>query len=348
MLHDPLFKAIVAEVEGSPEIYRPSRFWDHLNSINTQWLEDLGLANFKRTVAQNYYNWLIVSRKDPQFLRVARAWLRAPSLRPLLSRMDSPEMLRTTNGVEAQFSLPARLLYRAFVSMLWDLAGQDDLLGLTNQLEEPLLGNPIKIVSQGRRISQDLSNSILERNAVARWGLRAAPGRPRVAELGAGYGRVAHAFLADPSCRYFIFDIPPALFVSHWYLSRLFPDRKIFSFRHFDRFADIAAELEQADIAFLTPNQMALFPDRFFDVVLSISTLPEMAPAQISNYLLQMARLSRGTIFLKQWRKWFNDRDGFEFTTDQLVLPDGWELRHDQQDAVQPYFQQRLWTLRGA
>ena len=89
---------------------------------------------------------------------------------------------------------------------------------------------------------------------------------------------------------------------------------------------------------------MALFPDGFFDVVLSISTLPEMSPAQISNYLMQVARLSSGTIYLKQWRDWFNDRDGFRFTSDQLVLPAGWDLRHDRQDVVQPFFQERLWT----
>jgi putative sugar O-methyltransferase len=348
MLHDPAFKSIVAEVDASPEIYRPSRFWDHLNSVNTQWLDDLGLANFKRTVAQNYYNWLIVSRRDPQFRAVVRQWLRSPTLRPLLTRMDPPEMLRTLIGLEDHFSRPARLVYRLFVAMLWDVAARDDLLGLTGRLEEPLLGNPIHIVSQGRRISQDLANSIRERSAVARWGLPGRSNRLLVAELGAGYGRLGHVFLSDPTCRYFIFDIPPALYVSQWYLSRLFPERKVFTFRHFDRFDAVAAELEDADIAFLTPNQMAMFPDGTFDVTVSISTLPEMSPAQISNYLAELSRLSHGTIYLKQWRQWFNDKDNFEFTYDRLVLPANWELRHDGQDIVQPLFQERIWTRRGA
>src|SRR5215218_6686446 len=118
MLHTPLFKAIVAEIDASPEIYKPSRFWDHLNSVNTQWLDELGIANFKRTVAQNYYNWLIVSRRDPQFRAVLREWLRSPSLRPLRTRMHRPEMLRTTDGLERQFSTAARLVYQLFVAML--------------------------------------------------------------------------------------------------------------------------------------------------------------------------------------------------------------------------------------
>ena len=224
---------MVAEIGASPDLYKPSRFWDDLNPVNTGWLNEFGLDNFKRTVSQNYFNWLIVSHRDVQFRAAAREWLRRPTLRPLLTRMESPELLRTVIGLENAFGKRAQLTYCLFVAMLWDVTSRHDPLGLTKKLEEPTLGTPLGIVSAGRRVSQDLANSIREYNAIAHWSVGRAGKRTTIAELGAGYGRLAHVALTNRNNRYFVFRLPPALFVSQWYLSRLFPDRKVFSFRHF-------------------------------------------------------------------------------------------------------------------
>ena len=85
---------------------------------------------------------------------------------------------------------------------------------------------------RGRRISQDLSNSVHELYSATAAG---APGAGGVLELGGGYGRVAWVFLHEfPRSRYIMCDIPPALGIAQQYLSELFPDRRIFRFRHFD------------------------------------------------------------------------------------------------------------------
>jgi putative sugar O-methyltransferase len=338
------FRQMVQEVGESAELYRPSRFWDSLNQVNADWLQEFGLENFKRTVSQNYFNWLIVSARDPQFRAVLRKWLRRPTARPLLARMANPDLLRTTIGLERKFGAYQRLVYRLFVGMQWEIARRDDRLGLADRLEEPTLGNPIEITSGGRRISQDLANSIVECNAIHQACVPPDVERPVVAELGAGYGRLAHVFLAGTRARYFIFDIPPALHVSQWYLSRLFPDRKIFRFRPFDRLEEVEGELRTADLAFFTPNQLERFSAPSFDVFTSISTLPEMSPPQIANYLALMARLTRAGVYLKQWRRWFNDKDEFEFTYDRLVLPEGWSMRVDRATPMQPHFQERAWV----
>jgi hypothetical protein len=144
--------------------------------------------------------------------------------------------------------------------------------------------------------------------------------------------------------RYVVFDIPPALYVSQWYLTRLFPGRKIFRFRRFHTFAAVREELAEADLAFLTPSQLALFPDEYFDAFVSISTLPEMTMAQIENYISLMSRVTRRTIYLKQWRAWRNEKDGFTFTYDKVRMPSHWLLQLDSTDRVQPLFQERVWT----
>lgn len=147
-------------------------------------------------------------------------------------------------------------------------------------LSEPILGNPIKIRLGETLISQDLANSIIEANVIADL-LDSPSSQRRVAEIGAGSGRLAQVFAEKLQGQYVIFEIPPALYVSQWYLSQLFPDKNIFRFRPFDDFSMIEAELSSTDIAF-TANQITKFPDRYFDVMLSISTLPEMSREQVA------------------------------------------------------------------
>jgi putative sugar O-methyltransferase len=356
-------RAMVKEVAESSELYRPSKFWVDLNEINQAMLDELGLDNLKRTLAQNYFNWLVTSKQDPQYRAVRKLWMRRPSLQPYRNRLEAPSLLKTLQPylgrlenpsmpVDSMGSAPAigsRELrtYKLFVGMLWEYSMQQDWSGIGERAAEPTVGNPIGLFRGEKLISQDLANSIREYNSMLSDAKDLARTPKRVAELGAGYGRVAHVFLSDECTKYFIFDIPPALFVSQWYLGRVQPGKKVFEFRHFDRFADIAEELETADVAFFTPNQMELFPDAFFDIFASISTLPEMAAPQIDNYLRQAERLASRYVYLKQWIEWENPADAHRVTNDSMRLTNGWIPVFDRPDAVQPNFFERLWRRNG-
>ncbi len=49
-----------------------------------------------------------------------------------------------------------------------------------------------------------------------------------ILEVGAGYGRTAYALLnLYPHATYTIVDIEPAILISRWYLTQLFPDRDL-------------------------------------------------------------------------------------------------------------------------
>ncbi len=357
-------QAMVAEVAGSPEIYRPSRFWVDLNEINQTMLDELGLENLKRTLAQNYFNWLVISKKDPQYMAARKLWAKRPSLQPYLNRLETPSLLKTLQPYLGRLEKPSMPLasmgaeptigprelriYKLFVGMLWEYTMQHDWSGIGSRAIEPTVGNPIELFRRHKLISQDLANSIREYNAILSDARELAGAPKRVAELGAGYGRLGHVFLSDGVTKYFIFDIPPALFVSQWYLSAAHPGKKVFHFRHIDRFSDIAEELGQAEVSFFTPNQMELFPNGFFDVFASISTLPEMAVCQIDNYLRQAERLTKRYVYLKQWLDWENPADGHRVTRDSMKLGDQWVPVFDRQDAVQPLFFERLWRKAHA
>ena len=334
------------EVARGPQVYRPSNFWTDLNLTNSAMLDELGLKNFKRTVAQNYFNWLVIGCRDNQFKSVLRHFLRHPTVQPLLNRMCAPDLLRTTINLESRIGSWELFIYKLFVGMLWELAVDEDWAGLTTRLEESSVGNPIEIRRKGRMISQDLANSIREYNAILSADRRCAKTSKRVAELGAGYGRLGHVFQQDGFTRYYIFDIPPALGVSQWYLSKLFPQKNIFPFRSFGSFREVREELLVCDIAFFTPNQLELFPEGFFDFFVSISTLPEMSLSQVNHYLGMFSRLTSGYVYLKQWSEWFNPADQMKYSKETFKLDGPWQLLYDRPDSVQSLFFERLWKKK--
>jgi len=340
---EPMLAAMFEEVAAAAPIYRPSRFWENLNAINLSMLSDHGLGNFKRTVAQNYFNWLVINGRDNQFRNVFAAWLRRPSMQPILNKLEAPELLKTTVGLEKKVGSWQLFIYKVFVGMLWEIARRDDRSGLAATMEEPSLGNPIVLWRRGRRISQDLANSIREFNTLLEVDASLLGRDKRMAELGAGYGRLGHVLLSDPGTKYFVFDIPPGLHVSQWYLSQLFPNEKIFRFRHFDDFRNCAAEISESRIGFFTPNQLELFPAEFFDVFSSISTLPEMTAAQSRNYIALMERVTAGLVYLKQWIKWENPDDKQFFTKQDMALGVPFRCILDRTDAVQNQFSEQVW-----
>jgi putative sugar O-methyltransferase len=338
---------MVREVDGSSPLYRPSKFWDWVNRANLDMLSEHGLANFKRTISQNYFNWLIVSPRDNQFRNVLRDWIRHPTLQPLLNRLAAPRLIRTMTGLETRVKPRHLFVYKLFVGFLWELARRADRSGLANELEEPAVGEPIVIRRRGKRISQDLANSMREYSAMleADPALKRAP--KRVAELGAGYGRLAYVLLQESGTRYFIFDIPPALYVSQWYLERLFGEESVFRFRHIADFSRVRAEIERSRVAFFTPNQIELFPDRYFDVFATISTLPEMRLDQTHNYLAQMRRTASRYIYLKQWKDWENRNDGQHFSKADFQVGPDFESVLDRTDAVQDLFFEQVWRRKA-
>jgi putative sugar O-methyltransferase len=238
-------------------------------------------------------------------------------------------------------------LYRIYVSLLWGFTNHNDSLGSFEQMSEPLIGNPIRVKRKNTYISQDLCHSYRDYHTIVTRGYddRSSNGRV-IGELGSGYGRVGYVFGMLSDARYCFFDIPPALAIAQTYFEAVFPDRKIFGFRDFSDFAVVEAEIGASQFAFFTANQIALFPDSYFDTFINISSLHEMRHDQISHYLKEFDRLTRRSIYLKQWTSWENTRDNIVVTSNDYPLPEHWEPVIDQQDAALPLFFERLLRRR--
>jgi putative sugar O-methyltransferase len=332
-----ILKSMFDCIAQGNKTYLPSKFWEALNEKNTNQLESDGMKNFKRTIAQNYFTW-VVGRRNRQFRYLVKntnfsAW---PSILSGLLTYDRTSPL----GKKQQKELDI------FTRMLWRLAERNDAEGLLERIDEPAEGNPFKIYSKRKLISQDLANSILEYYSIREGFTVSNSEKVTICELGAGYGRNAYVFLkAFQKCKYIIVDIPPALHVAQHYLTSVFRDKRIFTFRCFDNFSDVEKEFNESDVAFLLPHQAELLPGKSVDLFINISSLGEMKTDQIHAYFKLIDNLTRGFFYTKQWRVSSNYDDGIIVAAKDYPVPARWQELYHRNAKVQTDFFEAMYAL---
>jgi putative sugar O-methyltransferase len=352
--------ALIEDMRKAPAIYRPSAFWSELTDVGLRQLEGSGFENFKRTVNMTYFNWGILGILRQQFLPVFAHWMRAPRVSVFGARFPGHRSdLIGTKGSSAvsnfQFRLPdvasygplSALIYRTYVAMLWEFVSRTvDRVGLLRAMHEPSLGNPFLIIYRGIETSQDLCNSVHE---FYRSGASDLLGQAaNIAELGGGYGRLAFVCLkALPSATYTLIDIPPALNVAQEYLSRIFPNERVFRFRPFREYEEIREEFESSRVRFLAAHQIERIPPKSIDLFVNISSLHEMTREQIRNYLLQIDRICRGHFYSKQWRVSQANVNGAVIREHEYPIPSNWEPIFHRRHPIQRMFFEALYRIAG-
>ncbi len=326
-------------------IFSLSRFWTHYAARQTDLLAKGGIENFKRTLPQNYFTWPVGNTVDPQFRTLSQLWADDPSQIPIATKRRGDARVSAA-GSEYLTTPLEQDTYAFFVGMLWHHATRHDPDNLTARIAEPAVGNPVPIYLDDKLISQDLANSVREYRVFA-------PYLPQdrtavLAEIGAGYGRLGYVAMNASRCRYWIVDVPPALAVAEWYLSSVFADRRVFRWRPFTSWDDVAGELAHADIAFFTIDQLALVPERAVDVFASVSVIHEMTPAQIETYMRLQFRATAGAVYTKNWTSWFNEIDKHRFESAHLTPPPCWTTALDAPDDVLATFTQKLFVRESA
>lgn len=334
-------KEMIVELKKAPSIYYPSNFWKKLNKIHNNQLLYAGFDNFKRSVTIHYFNWKILMiirhQLSPIFSELRRGNF-APILNSRFLNPQSQVCLHVTS-----FNLISAFIYKIYVAALRDYVFHKDKLRLLDHLEEPLIGNPFIVAYKNKYISQDLCNSIYEFYSIT--GKIDSQKHMHVAEIGAGYGRLAYVFLnALLKTSYCIIDIPPALFIAQEYLSKVFLKEKIFCFRPFSSFEEIKEEFEAARIKFIMAHQIEYLPDKYFDLMISISTLHEITREQISNYIEQIDRLTSGYFYNKQWIKSYA-KDNFHIRENEYPIPKNWRTIYQHRHPIQGLFFEALYKI---
>jgi putative sugar O-methyltransferase len=336
------------EVDADP-LYAPGKFWAWLCQVHIDLLRLYGIEFFKRTVSHQYQNWLMTSFDDPQVRRLLETWSTHFHVEPLfteietLSHVGLPPSLDLGKPEYPLVFREQREVYRLAVSLLWEYVLTTDGFSVLKDLDELDVGNPIRIRRHGRLISSDVAHSVRERNLFLKaCGLTGVEGLT-VGELGAGHGRLAEIFGRTTNYRYMVFDIPPALYVSQWYISKIFPDEKIFTYRHFDSYSEIAQELRQSRFAFFTANQIKMMPDGVLDLFCNMNSLMEMPMEQIHNFITHIQRLTRIAFLSRQWIQPRNETNQTTLVEKDFFLGDGWQKVLAETDDIHPQFFNHVW-----
>lgn len=310
---------------GEPPLEKPSRFWQSLATDHADVLKHYGPDSIKRRQALRYFTWRWSWRSIASSVQM-RFLLAHTSPSALVRCAIEPPRLDDDAWRGVPWNRGDRWLYTFAVRLLWEYAARHDTYGVL-ALEEPLLGGPLPVFWRGRLISQDLANTALEATAIGR---ALAGRRPRsILEIGAGYGRTAYALLhAFPEATYTVVDIEPALSISRWYLTQLFPPELL---------------------RFRAPSEARRLGTSSADLVVAISSLHEMTPAQISDYLQLVDRVGTGgRVYLKQWERWKNPADGVTVEFERYPVPRRWRRIFDEPAPVQTNFRQAAWEVPGA
>jgi putative sugar O-methyltransferase len=338
-------------------LYEPNFYWDIADDIHIQLLIKYGIENFKRTVSHGYQNWEMCSLYNPQVRALLKTMQSGFTEEPWRNIIETPDHVGNHDlalGIPtAEYMdtpiyrlalMEDREIYRISVGLLWEHIKSQDNFQILETLEESTIGNPIRIWRNGKLISSDLAHSIRERNILFNSLTLNGTEKYTVGEIGAGHGRLAEIFGRTTNYRYLIFDIVPALYVSQWYIQRLFPNEKVFTFRHFDKFEEVREEVEQSRFAFFTSNQIEMIPDSYFELFINLNSFGEMRRDQITNFIGHIDRLTKLAFLSRQELKSISKNPSvLPLERKDYDMPKPWHLIIDKNDDYHPFYFNHVW-----
>lgn len=332
-----LLRLLALFYDRESKVSNPSNCWVLLAAKNCDQLLKYGYENFKRTIGHNYFNFL-VQKGDPQIKAVEGV---LPAAIVEYCKGKAQILPR-----DPSFRVNDPVSYYYFVLLLWEYAKKIDRYSYLDQLEEPKEGNPILVEVEGKSMSQDLANSLIEYYSINDY----APFSKikNVLEIGDGYGRNAHVILSlNPELRVILVDILPALYLAQRYLSSVFKNRKVFMARDFENYEEVRGEIESASIVFLMPHQLTLLPNDYVDLTMNISSFGEMSVDQIDWYFDQINRLTREYFYTKQWNESKNPFDGLVLKKRDYPYRSHWKEIYSRNCEVQIEFFETLFQVKG-
>lgn len=304
----------------SKELYRPSKFWEWFNAKNTKQLKDEGYEHFKQTANANYFQFMVEGVRNRYFTYFLQDY----------PKRELFKMFFFSKTKNCPLGFLGQMVYRTYVAMLYGYIKTIDRLNLVDRIHEPREGTPVDVFYEGKVLSQDILNSLQEFYAIEEVARISDRNSLVMGEVGAGYGRVGFLFaniFQKKKFKYCVFDIPPALCVSQYYLSKVFPDAKVFKVRDFKNFSEIEKEFNEAQFCFFLPHQIEFLPPKIFDLFIAISNFPEMTKAQIDNYFTHIDRLCRGYFYNKQFWSHKNPHDNYVMRFLDYPAPPHWSLQ---------------------
>ncbi len=299
-----------------------SVYWNALAKQHIIYLVNYGIENFKQTIESRHY-----FGEGNQKL-----------LKPIIAdKIDISINHSELNKKHEFISDKLSKEYNKFTLILLNYLIKKKFQNYLDKINEDEYGNPIFITYNDKKYSFSSLNSIIELDTINK--NLDIKKLNFILEIGAGSGRTCSSLIKiNEKLKYTICDIPPTLFIAQKNLSHLFPHKKIFKFRNFDNYSNIKNEFENADIIFITPDQIRLLPNKIFDLSIAIDCLHEMNKSQVDNYFNEFDRLSSNIFFKCQNTQWANFENN-KFTIDNYPVKKNWtKILHEKCFIPNDYF----------
>lgn len=303
---------------------RSSGYWLYLSKIHIKLLVDKGIDNFKQTIEKKHY-W-------------GEASLESRLIKPIVNNtinidVDSKMIFKSHDGCSTSESIGHNIANVILLNYIFN----NQLDKYLQYMEESEFGNPIFINYNNRKISFALLSSILEIDVILK--NIELKDEHRFLELGAGSGRTCIALCkTKKNIKYLICDIPPALYISQENVSREFSEKKIFKFQNFKSFSDVKDDMISAEIAFISPEQLHLIPDKFIDTSIAIDCLHEMTNETVEHYFKEFNRISDTLYFKSQTKQWA-DTSQKSLDFDTYPIRENWKkVLHEKSIVPNDYF----------
>jgi abequosyltransferase len=320
----PSLAEMTRAAQSADPQWRASGWREQRDAHTLEILNEAGFEAARRTVEDTSPERHGV-RLSREYVEVARAWLSEPTTAVLLAR---PRGARRSLRVDRR----ARAVR---IAMTWELA-RGRLGSPLEALQEPQPDDS-SVRHRGRLISEDLAISALELATIAEVVPASRLTTARAIQLGGGYGRLPWLALSlNRGMRYVLVDYPPSLAIAQRYLTEALPERRVFPYRHFEEPVELLEELLASEIAFLTPNQLALLPPLGADLWLSVFSLHGPSREQIAAHLQQADRHVCGWAYTKQWRVSVNHVDDVAIEQREYPYPPHWRRVLERPQQLQP------------
>jgi putative sugar O-methyltransferase len=124
-----------------------------------------------------------------------------------------------------------------------------------------------------------------------------------LAELGAGWGRLAHVALsANPRCTYLIFDLPEPLLISQTYLPKVLGNIASVGYAQAaERERLTRAELQSERLWFFGAHHLPRLTAGSVDVGINVASFQEMPLSHVTSYLQLLSKVTAGGhVYLRQ------------------------------------------------
>lgn len=295
---DPeLLKIMLKDINTGSDLYKPTNYWINYEKIFLPELQSLGLKDFRRRKnsvlssfgATDLLPFTLLRRSNSLKNRLMRVIHNFVKLRAKIHRLLKHNEIKYSSFGNYDLDL---FFYRQAKSF-----GEKNGAESIQKFEGSDIGNPEDVFYVNDRLyTSSLLNyyvhyayccKFINFNSIN-----------TIMEIGSGSGKQVEIIKKlHPHLCFFIFDIPPQLYVCEQYLSALFPD-SVISYRQTRDMKSIP-ELQDGKIYLFEPWQIPEIDNLKCDLFWNSSSFQEMEPNIVLNYLKFVNKCSK-FVFLKE------------------------------------------------